>query len=89
MKHLVWLLLLVGYVHGTASESSANPTPERPNILWITAEDMSATLGCWGDDYAHTPNIDAFAGRGVRYMKAFATAPARSSPDANINSPRS
>ena len=25
---------------------------ERPNILWITAEDMSPTLGCYGDDFA-------------------------------------
>ncbi len=54
----------------------------RPNILWITVEDMSPTLGCWGDDYATTPNIDKFAQRAVRYTNAFATAsvcsPARS-----------
>lgn len=75
MKHLVWLQLLLLGVHCTASESSAEPTQERPNILWITAEDMSPTLGCWGDEYAHTPNIDAFAARSVRYTKAFATAP--------------
>ncbi len=48
---------------------------ERPNILWITAEDMSPTLGCYGDDYAITPNIDKLAGEGVRYTNAFATAP--------------
>ena len=48
---------------------------ERPSILWITAEDMSATLGCYGDTYAHTPNLDAFARQSVRYTHAFATAP--------------
>ncbi len=48
---------------------------DKPNILWITAEDMSATLGCYGDDYAITPNIDKLAGQGVRYTHAFATAP--------------
>ncbi len=48
---------------------------DRPNILWITAEDMSATLGCYGDKYALTPNIDAFAKQSVRYTRAFATAP--------------
>ncbi|MEM0895242.1 MAG: sulfatase-like hydrolase/transferase [Verrucomicrobiota bacterium] len=48
---------------------------DRPNILWFTAEDMSANLGCYGDEYAHTPNIDAFAKRSVLYRNAFATAP--------------
>ena len=48
---------------------------EQPNILWITAEDMSATLGCYGDEYATTPNIDRLAKQSVRYTKAFASAP--------------
>ena len=48
---------------------------DRPNILWITAEDMSPTLGCYGDFYATTPNIDQFAQRSIRYTHAFATAP--------------
>jgi hypothetical protein len=47
----------------------------RPNILWITAEDMSPALGCYGDDYATTPNIDRLATESVRYTHAFATAP--------------
>ena len=47
----------------------------QPNILWITAEDMSATLGCYGDKYATTPNIDRLAKESVRYTKAFASAP--------------
>jgi N-sulfoglucosamine sulfohydrolase len=46
-----------------------------PNILWITAEDMSPTLGCYGDTFATTPNIDKLATEGVRYTNAFATAP--------------
>ena len=46
-----------------------------PNILWITAEDMSPTLGCYGDDYAITPNIDQLASEGTLYENAFATSP--------------
>ncbi len=48
---------------------------DRPNILWITAEDMSPTLGCYGDDFAITPNLDRLASEGVLYENAFATAP--------------
>ena len=48
----------------------------RPNILWITCEDVSSPyLGCYGDKNAITPNLDKFAGEGVLYTKAFATAP--------------
>ena len=48
---------------------------DRPNILWLTAEDMSAQLGCFGDREARTPRLDAFALEAVRYTRAFATAP--------------
>ncbi len=51
------------------------PGEERPNLLWITAEDMSPTLGAYGDTYATTPNLDAFAKESVRYTNAFAAAP--------------
>ena len=48
---------------------------QRPNVLWITAEDMSPVLGCYGDSYATTPNIDKLAKQSVRYLNAYATAP--------------
>jgi N-sulfoglucosamine sulfohydrolase len=51
------------------------PLPARPNILWITCEDTSPYLGCYGDPYAVTPNIDRFAGQAIRYTNAYATAP--------------
>ena len=47
----------------------------RPNVLWITAEDMSPVLGCYGHPDAITPNIDALAKQSVRYSHAFASAP--------------
>jgi uncharacterized sulfatase len=56
--------------------------PARPNILWITCEDISPNVGCFGDAYAVTPNIDALARQGVRYTNAYAPigvcAPSRS-----------
>ena len=62
-----------------------------PNILWITTEDISPNLGAYGDEYAHTPNLDALAASGVTYTQAFATAPvcavARSSIITGMYSP--
>ena len=34
---------------------------DRPNVLWITAEDLSPALGAYGDPDAKTPKLDAFA----------------------------
>lgn len=55
---------------------------ERPNILWITCEDTNPHFGCYGDDFAVTPNVDQLAKEGVRYTNAFAytgvCAPSRS-----------
>jgi len=48
---------------------------ERPNVLWITCEDMSPNLGCCGDGYATTPYLDAFARQAVRYTHCYATNP--------------
>ncbi len=54
----------------------------RPNILWITCEDMSPNLGCYGDSYAVTPHLDRLAGGSVRYLNAYSVigvcAPGRS-----------
>ncbi len=44
---------------------------DRPNFLWISTEDMSPDMGCYGDAYAVTPNLDALAAQGVRYTRAF------------------
>ena len=43
---------------------------ERPNILWISCEDISPHLGCYGDPQATTPNLDQFASQGVRFTQA-------------------
>lgn len=47
----------------------------RPNILWISAEDHGLEMGCYGDPYAVTPNVDALARRGLLYRHAWSTAP--------------
>jgi uncharacterized sulfatase len=71
--------ILVGLLTPTAR---AADTLARPNILWITCEDISPNLGCYGDPYAVTPNLDRLASQGVRYTHAFAPigvcAPSRS-----------
>lgn len=47
---------------------------DKPNILLLMAEDMSARVGAFGDPVAVTPNIDQLAREGVRYPNTFTTA---------------
>lgn len=46
-----------------------------PNVLWISCEDTSPDLGCYGDAYATTPNLDRLAAQGCRYTRAYSTFP--------------
>lgn len=67
---------------GAPAWSSA-ASAKRPNILMLVAEDMGLQLGCYGDPYAHTPNLDALASQGVRFENGWVThascSPSRSS----------
>ena len=57
-----------------ASAVSAADAP-RPNILWITSEDHGPQMGCYGDAFATTPNVDALAAKGMIYTRCWSNAP--------------
>jgi arylsulfatase A-like enzyme len=48
---------------------------ERPDIVWIVIEDMSAHWRCYGETLVETPNLDQLAREGVRFDRAYVTAP--------------
>jgi N-sulfoglucosamine sulfohydrolase len=43
----------------------------KPNILLIVAEDYGPEMGCYGDAFAKTPNLDQLAKQGIRFERAF------------------
>jgi N-sulfoglucosamine sulfohydrolase len=54
---------------------TGKPFPKHPNILWISCEDISPRLGCYGDHVAQTSNLDKLASQGVKYTNVFTSAP--------------
>lgn len=71
MKPLLSLFCLVVTLSATARAAAA----ERPNILWIIIDDMSAHLSCYGETTIATPHMDRLAREGTRFSSAFVTAP--------------
>ncbi len=59
---------------GSEATPAAALQDTRPNILWISCEDISPNLGCYGDKYASTPNLDQLARDGARFDRAFTPA---------------
>ncbi|MEO0587595.1 MAG: sulfatase [Planctomycetota bacterium] len=50
--------------------------PDQPlNFVFLQAEDTGRHQGCYGDPFAHTPNLDRLAAQGTRFTNAFSPAP--------------
>ena len=58
---------------GPAPDRPQSEPADRPNLLWVTCEDLSPRLGCYGDPLARTPHLDRLAAQGTRYTRAFGT----------------
>ncbi|MBI3849129.1 MAG: sulfatase [Verrucomicrobia bacterium] len=71
-----WLATAVSFVSlFLLTSHAAGNKPNRPNILWLIAEDFSPDLGCYGAKQVWSPNLDRLASQGMRYTRAFTTAP--------------
>jgi arylsulfatase A-like enzyme len=56
--------------------SQQNSKQKKPNVLFIIADDLTATaVSSYENKACHTPNIDQLASQGVRYTKAYTQYP--------------
>jgi arylsulfatase A-like enzyme len=61
---------------GTAVFAGHATAVDRPNIVFVLADDLGwAELGCNGNTFNETPNIDRLAREGMRLRQAYAAAP--------------
>jgi N-sulfoglucosamine sulfohydrolase len=55
----------------TAELRRSETSPARPNVLFITSDDLGLQLSCYGDTVIETPQIDALAASGVQFDVAY------------------
>ncbi len=68
-KIIINLLLCFWTITATTAQTNAADR----NIVFFIADDQSPTLGCYGDQAAVSPNVDALAKDGTMFRNAFAT----------------
>src|SRR5437868_15509498 len=73
-RHALCLLVL-SLTAAPASAQDKQPRPKLPNIVWITSEDHGPHMGCYGDKYARTPNVDKLAKKGMIFTRCWSNAP--------------
>ncbi len=65
------LLTAIVFLGSVFHDSVAAEKGSRPNVLFIAVDDLRPTLGCYGDEAAVTPHLDALAERGTTFMRAY------------------
>lgn len=76
-KQIIPLALLTGSLSLQAAMKAKEPAHNsKPNIIYILADDLGySELGCYGNKFNETPNLDRLARQGVRFTQAYAAAP--------------
>ncbi len=67
---MVFALFLMG-CGGQASKETKEETKRDVNVLFIVADDLTKTLGCYGHPVVKTPHIDQLAARGIQFNQAY------------------
>ena len=77
------LFCLIGILIFGACQKPVEEATKKPNVLFISIDDLRPAIGAYGDTIAITPNLDDFADGGIVFRQTFAQsavcAPSRAS----------
>ena len=73
VRYLVYAIMLLRLL---SYEAQAQSAKKKPNIIFILADDLGyKDLGCYGNPFNKTPNLDALASQGMRFSQAYVASP--------------
>ena len=72
-SYLLILCFLIGCSNPDNNRSKYNN--EKPNVLFISVDDLRPELGCYGADYIQSPNLDRLASSGHVFTNHFVQVP--------------
>ena len=67
---LLLSLLFIAVLHSCNKKDNS-----KPNVLFIAVDDLTSTLGCYGNQLAKTPNFDKLSEMGVQFNRAYCQLP--------------
>ena len=67
MRYVLWLIAIFSATFSHAAE--------RPNVLLVVSDDLTACLGCYGNSVCRTPHLDRLAAEGVLFERAYCQYP--------------
>lgn len=73
-KFSVYLSLIISFGMLNVSGQTKSTQAKKPNIIVFLVDDLGwSDLGCYGNAYNQTPNIDKLAADGIRFTNAYAS----------------
>ncbi|MFN0122955.1 MAG: sulfatase [Blastocatellia bacterium] len=72
MKPCIFIMAALFLVASPVVSRAKPLAATKPNVLFISIDDLNNDLGCYGNAQVRSPNIDRLAARGLRFERAYA-----------------
>lgn len=71
MSRFAFVVIMSGFI----TLSACDETVKKPNVLFISVDDLRPQLGCYGESYMVTPNLDKLASESVLFSRHYVQVP--------------
>jgi arylsulfatase A-like enzyme len=70
-KSAISFVVLIGILSFPSTWQSKSEAKKKPNVIFISFDDLRPELGCYGNNEILTPNLDRLADQGVAFLNTY------------------